>query len=70
MKKWLAGRRLYSNKEVIVKIVYFAEVCQSYYSKGINKLEKRWTEHISLKEDYVKKIKEVSQKIKWFSFLH
>jgi transposase len=54
MKKWLARRRFYSNKEVIVeRNAYFAELCQSYYSKGINKLEKHWTKHISLKGDYV-----------------
>jgi histone-lysine N-methyltransferase SETMAR len=42
MKKRLAGRRFYSNKEVIVEMnSYFAQLCQSYYSKRINKLEQR-----------------------------
>jgi hypothetical protein len=56
MKKWLAGRRFYSNKEVIVETnAYFAELDQSYYSEGINKLEQHWTKCISLKGDYVEK---------------
>jgi hypothetical protein len=56
MKKWLAGRRCYSNKEVIAETnAYFAELCQSYYSEGINKLEQHWTKCISLKGDFVKK---------------
>jgi len=56
MKKWLAGRRFYSNEEVIAETnAYFAELCQSYYSEGINKLEQRWTKCISLKGDYVAK---------------
>jgi hypothetical protein len=33
----------------------FAELCQFYYSEGINKLEQRWTKCISLKENYVEK---------------
>ena len=56
MKKWLAGRRFYSNEEVIAETnAYFAELCQSSYSEGINKLEQRWTKRISLKGDYVEK---------------
>jgi len=56
MKKWLAGRRFYSNEEVIAETnAYFADLCQSYYLEGINKLEKRWTKRISLKGDYVEK---------------
>ena len=55
-KKWLAGRRFYSNEEVIAETnAYFAELCQSYYSEGINKLEQRWTKWVSLKGDYVEK---------------
>jgi transposase len=55
MKKWLA-RRSDSNEEVIVETnAYFAELCQSYYSEGINKLEQRWTKCISLKGDYAEK---------------
>jgi len=56
MKKWLAGRRFYSNEEVIAEMnVYFGELDQSYYSEGINKLEQRWTKCISLNGDYVEK---------------
>jgi hypothetical protein len=56
MKKWLAGRRFCSNEEVIVETnAYFAELCQSCYSEGINKLEQRWTKCISLKGDYAEK---------------
>ena len=40
MKKWLAGRRFYSNEEVIAETnTYFAELDKFYYSEGINKLE-------------------------------
>jgi histone-lysine N-methyltransferase SETMAR len=56
MKKWQAGRRFYSNREVIVKTnAYFAELDQFYHSEGINKLEQCWTKCISLKGDYVEK---------------
>ena len=56
MKKWLAGRRFYSNEEVIAETnAYFEELDQSYYSEGINKLEQRWTKCISLNGDYVEK---------------
>jgi hypothetical protein len=56
MKKWLTGRRFYSNEEVIAEMnAYFAELCQSYYSEGNNKLERCWTKRISLKGDYVEK---------------
>jgi hypothetical protein len=56
MKKWLAGRRFYSNEEVTAETnACFAELCQSYYSEGINKLEKHWTNCVSLKGDCVEK---------------
>jgi histone-lysine N-methyltransferase SETMAR len=56
MKKWLAGRRFYSKEKVIAETnAYFAELCQSCYLEGINKLEQRWTKRISLKGDYVEK---------------
>jgi hypothetical protein len=56
MKKWLAGRRFYSNEEMIVEMnAYFAELCQSYYLERNNKLEQRWTKRIILKGDYVEK---------------
>jgi hypothetical protein len=62
MKKLLAGRRFYSNKEVIAESnACFAELFQSYYSEVINKLEKCWTNRISLKVDYVKNKKSVSK---------
>jgi len=56
MKKWLAGRRFYSKEKVIAETnAYFAELRQSCYLEGINKLEQRWTKRISLKGDYVEK---------------
>jgi len=56
MKKWLAGKRFYSNEEVIAETnAYFTNLDKSYYSEGINKLEQRWTKCISLKGDYVEK---------------
>jgi ABC-type uncharacterized transport system ATPase subunit len=66
MKKWLAGRRFYSSEEEIAETnAYFAELCQTYYSGGIIKLEQCWMKCISLKGDYVEKLKKgLSQKIK------
>lgn len=56
MKKWLAGKRFYSNEEVIAETnAYFTDLDKSYYSEGINKLEHRWTKCISLSGDYVEK---------------
>jgi len=56
LKKWLAGKRFYSNEEVIAETSgYFSDLDKSYYSERINKLEQRWTKCISLKGDYVKK---------------
>uniref|UniRef100_A0A0K2SWW6 Histonelysine Nmethyltransferase SETMARlike [Hydra vulgaris] n=1 Tax=Lepeophtheirus salmonis TaxID=72036 RepID=A0A0K2SWW6_LEPSM len=56
LKKWLGGKRFYSNEEVIAETNgYFSDLGKSYYSEGISKLEQRWTKCISLKGDYVEK---------------
>lgn len=50
LKKWLGGKRFESNGEVIAatEAYYFKEFKKSYYSKGIEKLENRWTKCIEL----------------------
>jgi len=40
MKKQLAGRRFYSNEVIAETNAYFAEMDQSYYSEGINKVHR------------------------------
>ena len=46
MKKWLAGKRFYSKKKVIVETnAYFADLDKFYYSEEINKLEQCWTKY-------------------------
>ena len=56
LKKWLRGKRFESNGEVIAATeAYFKDFEKSYYSKGIEKLENRWTKCIELNGDYVEK---------------
>lgn len=56
LKKWLGGKRFESNGEVIAATeAYFKDFEKSYYSKGIEKLENRWTKCIELNGDYVEK---------------
>ncbi|QQP31674.1 Putative mariner transposase [Caligus rogercresseyi] len=53
LKKWLAGKRFYSNNEIISQTnTYFEDLEKSYFLEGIKKLEKRWTKCIELKGDY------------------
>ena len=54
LKKMLQGKRFGSNEEVIAKTeVYFESKDESFYKKGIEKLEKRWNEYITLEGNYV-----------------
>ena len=48
------GKRFGSNKEVIAETdAYFEREDESFYKKGIEKLEERWNECIMLEENYV-----------------
>ena len=56
LKRLLQGKRLGSNEEVIAETeAYFEAKDKSFYKKGIEMLEKRWNECITLKGDYVDK---------------
>ena len=56
LKKWLGGKRFYSNDEIISQTnTYFEDLGKSYFLEGIQKLEKRWTKCIELKGDYIEK---------------
>ena len=49
LKKWLAGRKFHSNNEVITECeTYFEGQDKSFYRKGIQMLERRWTDCITL----------------------
>ena len=50
LKKWLAGRKFHSNNEVITECV---GQDKSFYKKGIEMLERRWTDCITLQGKYV-----------------
>ena len=48
------GKRFGSNEQVIAESkAYFESKDESIYKKGIEKLEKRWTECITLEGNYV-----------------
>ena len=54
LRKMLQGKRSGTNEEVIVESeTYFDSEDESFYKKGIEKLEKRWNECITLKGNYV-----------------
>ena len=54
LKKMLRGNRFGSNEEVIAETeAYFESRDESFYKKGIEKLEKRWNEFITLEGNYV-----------------
>lgn len=54
LKQMLAGKRFRSNEEVTAETeAYFEELDKSFYKKGIEMLERRWTDCISLKGNYV-----------------
>ena len=49
LKRMLQGKRFGSNEEVIAKTeAYFDAKDRSFYKKGIEMLEKRWNECITL----------------------
>ena len=49
LKKWLQGKRFYSNEEVIAETVaYFKDLDANYYKKGIEMSKDHWTKFISL----------------------
>jgi len=54
LKRMLQGKRFGSNEEVIAETeVYFEAKDKSFYKKGIELLEKRWNQCITLEGDYV-----------------
>ena len=54
LKKMLQRKRFVSNEEVIAETeAYFERKGESFYKKGIEKLEKRWSECITLEENCV-----------------
>lgn len=54
LKKMLQGKRFGSNEEVIAETeAYFEAKDNFFYKHGIEKLEKRWNDCITLKGDYV-----------------
>ena len=54
LKKILQGKRFGSNEEVVAETeVYFERKDESLYKKGIEKLEKRWNECITLEGNVV-----------------
>ena len=54
LKKMLKGKRFYSNEEIITETnAYFEGKDRSFYKKGIEMLEKRWTDRVAFEGDYV-----------------
>ena len=54
LKKMLQGKRFYSNEEVITETnAYFEAKDKSVYKKGIEMLEKLWTDCVAFEGDYV-----------------
>lgn len=54
LKKWLAGKKFYSNEEVEWETeAYFGTLSSDHYKKGIDKLKDRWTKCIELDGDYI-----------------
>ena len=54
LKKMLEKKRFGSNEEVITETeAYFESKGESFYKKGIEMLEKRWNECITLEGNYV-----------------
>ena len=54
LKKMLQGKRFYSYEEVITETnAYFEAKDKSFYKKGIEMLEKRWTDCVAFEGDYV-----------------
>ena len=54
LKKMLQGKKFGSNEEVIAETeAYFEAKDKSFYKHGIEKLERRWKDCITLKGDYI-----------------
>ena len=54
LKKMLAGKKYGTNEEVISETeAYFEAKDKSYYKKGVEMLERRWTDCIALEGMYV-----------------
>lgn len=54
LEKMLQGKKFGSNEEVIAEVeAYFERKDKSFYRKGIEKLEERWSTCITLEGDYV-----------------
>ena len=54
LKKMFQGKIFGFNEDVIAKTeAYFESEDESFYKKGIGKLEKRWNECITLEGNYV-----------------
>ena len=54
LKKWLTERKFHSNNEVITECeTYFEVQDKSFYKKGIEMLERRWTDCFTLQGNYV-----------------
>ena len=54
LKKMLQGNRFFSNEEVITETnANFEARNQSFYKKGIEMSEKRWTDCVAFDGDYV-----------------
>jgi histone-lysine N-methyltransferase SETMAR len=58
LKLFLAGQCFSLNQEVITAVQgYFADLMKNHYRDGILALEHHWNKCISLKGDYVAKLK-------------
>jgi len=58
LKLFLTGQRFSSNEEAIEAVEgYFAYLMKNHYRDGIMVLKHRWNKCISLKVDYVEKLK-------------
>ena len=56
LKIWLGGNTFPSDDEVIAAVdEYFKGFETSYFSKGIKKLEERWTKCVEVERHYVEK---------------
>lgn len=54
LKKMLAGKKFGSNEEVIAETeAYFKAKDKPFYKKGVEMLERRWTDCITLEGNYV-----------------
>ena len=54
LKKMLQRKKFYSNEEVNTEAnAYFEGKDKSFYKKGIEMLEKSWTDCVAFEEDYI-----------------